>query len=71
VSAERILEMMRRRQADARTELSFSTERLTKLFGAEPAGIFRALRQIERDRLILRDDMTGRWILTGKPLLKR
>jgi DNA-binding IclR family transcriptional regulator len=69
--AERILSEMRRRQAEARTELPFSAERLTKLFGAEPAGVFRALRKLECDRLIFRDDMTGRWILTDKPLLKR
>jgi hypothetical protein len=71
VLAERILEVMRRRQADARAELLFSTELLTKFVGAEPAGVFRALRKLERDRLIFRDDMTGRCILTDKPVLKR
>lgn len=71
VLAERILEVMRRRQADARAELLFSTELLTKFVGAEPTGVFRALRKLERDRLIFRDDMTGRSILTDKPLLKR
>jgi hypothetical protein len=68
--AERILAVMRRRQADARTELLFSTELLTKFVGAEPAGVFRALR-LERDGLIVRDDMTGRCILADKPLLRR
>jgi hypothetical protein len=71
VLAERILAVMRRRQADARTELLFSTELLTKFVGAEPAAVFRALRKLERDRLIFRDDMTDRCILTDKPLLKR
>jgi hypothetical protein len=71
VLAERILEVMRRRQADARAELLFSTELLTKFVGAEPAGVFLALRKLERDRLIFRDDMTGRCILTDKPVLKR
>jgi hypothetical protein len=46
VLAERILTLMRRRQADARTELFFSTELLTKFAGAEPAEVFRALRQL-------------------------
>jgi hypothetical protein len=80
ILAERILAEMRRRQAygwgtvhspDARTQLPFSAELLTRLFEAEPAAVFRALRKLERDRLIFRDDMTGRWILTKKPLLER
>jgi hypothetical protein len=71
VLAERILEVMRRRQADAKTELLFSTELLTRFVGAESAGVFRALRKLERDRLIFRDDMTDRCILTNKPLPKR
>jgi hypothetical protein len=49
VLAERILEVMRRRQADARAELLFSAELLTKFVGAEPAGVFRALRKLERE----------------------
>jgi hypothetical protein len=36
--AERILSEMRRRQAGARTELPFSIERLTKLFGRSRPG---------------------------------
>jgi hypothetical protein len=80
VLAERILAEMRRRQAygwgtvyspDARSELPFSAELLTRLFGAEPEAVFQALRKLERDRLIVRDEMTGRWILANKPLLKR
>ena len=71
VLAERILAVMRRRQADARAELLFSAELLTKFVGAESAGVFRARRKLERDRLIFRDDMTGRCNLTDKPLLKR
>jgi hypothetical protein len=71
VLAEQILAVMRRRQADARAELLFSTELLTKFAGAEPAEVFRALRRLECDRLIFRDDMTGRCILADKPLLKR
>jgi hypothetical protein len=42
VWAERILAVMRRRQADARTELLFSAELLTRFVGAKPAGVFRA-----------------------------
>jgi hypothetical protein len=71
VLAERILEVMRRRQAHARTELLFSTELLTKFVGAAPAGVIPALRKLERDGLIVRDDITGRCILTNKRLLKR
>jgi hypothetical protein len=71
VLAERILAVMRRRQADARAELLFETELLTKFVGARPAEVFRALRELERDRLIFREDMTGRYILADKPLLKR
>jgi hypothetical protein len=56
VLAERILGVVRRRQADARTELLFSTELLTKFVGAEPDGVFPALRKLERDGLIVRDD---------------
>jgi hypothetical protein len=41
VLAGRILAVMRRRQAHARTELLFSTELLTKSVGAEPAEVFR------------------------------
>jgi hypothetical protein len=69
--AERILAVMRRRQADARSELLFSTELLTKLVGADPASVFRALGKLERDRLISRDDMAGRCTLADKPMLKR
>jgi DNA-binding transcriptional regulator YhcF (GntR family) len=71
VLAERILAVMRRRQADARTELLFSTELLTKFAGAEPAEVSRALQKLERDRMLVREDMTGRCILTDKPSLKR
>jgi hypothetical protein len=55
VLAERILAEMRRRQAygwgtvyspDARTQLPFSAELLTRLFGAEPAEVFRALSKL-------------------------
>jgi hypothetical protein len=71
VLAERILAVMRQRQADARTELLFSTELLTKSAWAEPAWVFRALGKLDRDHLIFREDMTGRCILADKPLLKR
>jgi hypothetical protein len=71
VLAERILEVMQRRQAAARAELLFSTELLTKFVGAEPAEVFRALRRLERDRLIFSEDMTGRCILADKRLLKQ
>jgi hypothetical protein len=62
VLAERILVVMRRRQADARTELLFSTELLTKFRSGGAGRVFRALRKLERDRPIFRDDMTGRCI---------
>jgi hypothetical protein len=62
--------VMLRRQADARTELFFSTELLTKFAGAEPR-LFQALRKLKRDRLIFTDHMTDRCILTNEPLLKR
>jgi hypothetical protein len=71
VLAERILTVMRRRQADARTALLFSTELLTKFVGAEPAEVSRALGKLERDRMIVREDVTGRCILTDKTSLKR
>jgi DNA-binding transcriptional regulator YhcF (GntR family) len=71
VLAEGILAVMRRHQADTRAELLFSTELLTKFVGAEPTGVFRALRKLERDGVIFTDDMTGRCILTDKSLLKR
>jgi hypothetical protein len=71
ILAERILAVMRRRQADARAELLFSTELLTKFVGAEPPEVFRPLSNLERNRLVFRDDMTGRFILADKPLLKR
>jgi hypothetical protein len=71
VLAERILAVMRRRQAGARAELLFSTELLAKFVGAEPAEVLRALRRLESDRLIFKDDTTGRCILADKPLLKR
>jgi hypothetical protein len=70
VLAERILAVMRRRQADARIELLFSTELLTKFVGAESAEVFRALRELERDGLVFRDDMTDRFILADKRFLK-
>jgi hypothetical protein len=70
VLAERILAVMRRRQADARIELLFSTELLTKFVGAESAEVFRALRKLERDGLVFRDDMTDRFILADKRFLK-
>jgi hypothetical protein len=66
VLAERILAVMRRRQPDAKTELLFSTELRARFVGAEPAGVFGALGQLERDRLIVRDDMTGRCMLANK-----
>jgi DNA-binding Lrp family transcriptional regulator len=62
---------MRQREADARTELLFATELLSKFVGAEPPEVFRALNKLERDGLIIRDDMTDRCILANKPFLKQ
>jgi hypothetical protein len=71
VLAERILGGDAATSGGRQGRTLFSTELLTKFVGAEPARVFRALRKLERDRLIFKDDMTGRCILTDKPLLKR
>jgi hypothetical protein len=56
--------------ASARAPLFFSTELLAALLGGDRSDTWGALQKLEGDRLISRDEMTGRYSLTQRPSAK-
>jgi hypothetical protein len=69
--AGRTLVVMHGRQASAGAPLFFSAELLAALLGADLSDTWAALRKLEGDQLISRDELTRRYSLTQMPSVMR
>src|SRR6266704_3546619 len=65
--AERVLMAMEQRQARRPTLLTFSVEAVAHLVGAAPGDLPPILGRLERDGMVFRDPMSGRYTLIPIP----
>ena len=70
LKAERVLMVMAAQQARQPAVLAFSMDALANLVGAAPGDLPPILASLERDAIVFRDHVTGRYSLVPMPWLR-